>query len=155
PPSVRSVTGDDTGLLELDVGSIAGGGGCVAHAPDGRVVFVRHSLPGERVVATVTSTTSSFIRADATDVLRSSPDRVDPPCPYAGPGRCGGCDFRHIAPAAPRRLQAWRVSEQLQRLAGLERPVEVEAVSGDQNGLGWRTRVRLGVDQSGQLGFRR
>ena len=57
--------------LELEVGDIAGGGGCVAHAPDGRVVFVRHSLPGERVVATVTSTTSSFIRADATDVLRA------------------------------------------------------------------------------------
>ncbi len=51
--------------LELEVGDIAGGGGCVARAPDGRVVFVRHSLPGERVVATVTSTTSSFIHADA------------------------------------------------------------------------------------------
>jgi tRNA/tmRNA/rRNA uracil-C5-methylase (TrmA/RlmC/RlmD family) len=141
--------------LELEVGDIAGGGGCVAHAPDGRVVFVRHSLPGERVVATVTSTTSSFIRADATDVLQPSPDRVTPPCPYAGPGRCGGCDFQHIDPAAQRRLKASRVADQLQRVAGVTRAVRVDAVPGDEDGLGWRTRVRLGVDHSGQLGFRR
>ena len=141
---------------ELEVGwDIAGGGGCVAHAPDGRVVFVRHSLPGERVVATVTSTTSSFIRADATQVLRPSPDRVTPPCPYAGPGRCGGCDFQHIEPAAQRRLKASRVAEQLQRVAGVTRAVRVDHVRGDEGGLGWRTRVRLGVDHSGRLGFRR
>lgn len=141
--------------LELDVGDIAGGGGCVAHAPDGRVVFVRHSLPGEQVVATVTSTTSSFIRADATEIIRASPDRVTPPCPYAGPSRCGGCDFQHIDLAAQRRLKASRVTEQLKRVAAVTRAVRVDAVSGDQNGLGWRTRVRLGVDHSGRLGFRR
>src|ERR1700722_222771 len=153
--SVRLVTSTDhPDLLELEVGNIAGGGGCVAHAPDGRVVFVRHSLPGELVVATVTSTTSSFIRADATDVLRPSPDRVTPPCPYAGPGRCGGCDFQHIEPAAQRRLKAARVAEQLQRVAGGTRAVRVDAVRGDENGLGWRTRVRLAVDQPGRLGFR-
>jgi tRNA/tmRNA/rRNA uracil-C5-methylase (TrmA/RlmC/RlmD family) len=145
----------DPQLLELEVGNIAGGGGCVAHAPDGRVVFVRHSLPGERVVARVTSSTSSFLRADATAILRPSSDRVDPPCPHAGPGRCGGCDFQHIEPGAQRRLKASRVAEQLQRVAGIDREVDVEPVPGDQGGLGWRTRLRLGVDPSGQLGFRR
>jgi tRNA/tmRNA/rRNA uracil-C5-methylase (TrmA/RlmC/RlmD family) len=118
-------------------------------------VFVRHSLPGERVVATVTSTTSKFIRADATAVLRPSPDRVTPPCPYSGPGRCGGCDFQHIDLAAQRRLKASRITEQLRRVAGITRAVRVDAVSGDANGLGWRTRVRLAVDHSGRLGFRR
>ena len=145
----------DSQLLELEVGDIAGGGGCVAHAPDGRVVFVRHSLPGERVVARVTSTTSSFIRADATEILRASPDRVDPPCPHAGPGRCGGCDFQHVGLAAQRRLKAARVAEQLKRVGGVARQVEVEPVPGDQDGLGWRTRIRLGVDAAGRLGFRR
>jgi tRNA/tmRNA/rRNA uracil-C5-methylase (TrmA/RlmC/RlmD family) len=153
---VRSVTSvGDTESLELDVGDIAGGGGCVGHAPDGRVVFVRHALPGERVVAHVTSSTSSFIRADATDVLRPSPDRVTPPCPYAGPGRCGGCDFQHVAVAAQRQLKAFRIADQLQRVGGVEREVRVEPVSGDDNGLGWRTRVRLAVDDGGRLGFRR
>ncbi len=141
-------------LLELDVGEIAGGGGCVGRAPDGRVVFVRHCLPGERVIARVTSTTSSFMRADAVEVVRPSPDRVTPPCPFAGPDRCGGCDFQHISLEAQRALKAARVEDQLLRVAGISSDVHVEAVRGDNNGLGWRTRVRLAVDQSGRVGFR-
>jgi tRNA/tmRNA/rRNA uracil-C5-methylase (TrmA/RlmC/RlmD family) len=143
------------GILELEIGNVAGGGGCAARAPDGRVVFVRHTLPGERVMARVTSTTSSFIRADATEVLRPSPDRVPAPCPSAGPGRCGGCDYQHVDPAAQRRLKETRVREQLRRLAGVDRDVPVHRVAGDHDGLGWRTRVRLGVDEAGQVGFRR
>lgn len=83
-------------MIELVAGPIAAGGGCVARADDGRVVFVRHTLPGERVLAQVTAETSSFLRADAVDILEPSADRVEPPCPHAGPGRCGGCDWQHV-----------------------------------------------------------
>ena len=89
-------TPESPALLELEVGPIATGGGCVAHAADGKVVFVRHSLPGERVRARVTASSTSYLRADAVEILSRSPDRVDPPCPHAGPGRCGGCDFQHV-----------------------------------------------------------
>jgi len=65
-------------LLELEVGAIATGGGCVAHVPDGRVAFVRHCLPGERVLARITSLGASFVRADALEILHSSEDRVSP-----------------------------------------------------------------------------
>jgi tRNA/tmRNA/rRNA uracil-C5-methylase (TrmA/RlmC/RlmD family) len=156
-PRVRPVTSTfESEVLELEIedGTIAGGGGCVAHAPDGRVVFVRHALPGERVRAVVTAVTSTFLRADATDIERPSPDRVEPPCPHAGPGRCGGCDFQHVSLPAQRRMKAARVTEQLQRVAGLAREVVVEPVKGDANGLGWRTRVRLAVDPEGRVGFR-
>ena len=145
-------------LLELDVGAVAAGGGCIAHAPDGRVVFVRHCLPGERVRARLTSTTNSFHRADAVEVLRASPDRVDAPCPFAGPGRCGGCDFQHVTPERQRELKAELVAEQLRRVARLDRQIVVEAVALDEapdDGLGWRTRVRFGVDASGRLGLHR
>lgn len=142
-------------LLELQVGAIAGGGGCVGRAPDGKVVFVRHSLPGERVRARITAETSSYLRADAVEVLSASPDRVDPPCPHAGPGRCGGCDFQHVELDAQRRLKAARIAELLRQIAGVEREVVVEAVEGDDAGLGWRTRVRLAVDREGHAGFRR
>jgi tRNA/tmRNA/rRNA uracil-C5-methylase (TrmA/RlmC/RlmD family) len=149
---MASAGGQD--LLELEVGAIAGGGGCVARAPDGKVVFVRHCLPGEVVRARVTAETSSYLRADAVDIVRPSPDRVDPPCPHAGPGRCGGCDFQHVRLDAQRRLKAARVTELLRHIAGLEHPVEVEAMEGDDDGLGWRTRVRLAVDRNGRAGFR-
>ena len=95
------------------MGAIAAGGGCVGRAPDGKVVFVRHSLPGERVRAQVTASTTSYLRADAVEILRPSPDRVEPPCPHAGPGRCGGCDFQHVEIGAQRRLKAFRIAEQL------------------------------------------
>lgn len=141
--------------MELVTGAIAAGGGCVARTDDGRVVFVRHSLPGERVVAEVTGKTASFLRADAVEVLEASPDRVEPPCPHAGPGRCGGCDWQHVSLPAQRRLKAALVSEQLRRVAGIEREVEIEGPNGAPNGLSWRTRVRFAVDPKGRLGFRR
>ena len=150
--TVASVPGD---FVELEVGAIAAGGGCVARVPDGRVVFVRHCLPGERVQASITSEASSYLRADAVEVLDASPDRVIPVCPHAGPGRCGGCDFQHVALPAQRRLKEDLIAEQLTRLAGLDLRVEVEIVDGAPGGLGWRTRVAFAVDAEGGIGLRR
>jgi tRNA/tmRNA/rRNA uracil-C5-methylase (TrmA/RlmC/RlmD family) len=139
--------------MELTTGAAAAGGGFVARAEDGRVVFVRHALPGERVVAEVTAETTSFLRADAVEVLEASPERVVPPCPHAGPGRCGGCDWQHVALPFQRVLKASLVEEQLRRLAGDGRTVVVEPVPGDVGGLGWRTRVRFAVDRGGRIGL--
>jgi tRNA/tmRNA/rRNA uracil-C5-methylase (TrmA/RlmC/RlmD family) len=139
----------------LDVERVAHGGVCVARADDGRVVFVRHTLPGERVRVQVTEERRTYLRADAIDVLRASPARVVPPCPWAGPGRCGGCDWQHVDLAEQRRLKATVVQEQLRRLAGIDREVVVEAVPGDVDGLHWRTRVRFAVDPGGRAGLRR
>ena len=145
-------TGD---TVELTTGPIATGGGCVARAGDGRVVFVRHSLPGERVLALVTATTTSFLRADAVTILEGSPDRVSPPCPHAGPGGCGGCDWQHVTLPAQRRLKEALVAEHLHRLAGVDRHVAVEEVAGHPDGLGWRTRMQFAVDRTGRVGLHR
>jgi tRNA/tmRNA/rRNA uracil-C5-methylase (TrmA/RlmC/RlmD family) len=153
PGRGRSLAGE---RYTLTLGPLAHGGHCVARH-EGRVVFVRHGVPGERVVAEVTEgeEVSRFLRADAVEVLDASPDRVRPPCPMARPGGCGGCDFQHVAPPAQRRMLAGVVAEQLQRLAGLDVAVEVEPVAGDDDGLGWRTRVRFATDDQGRLGLRR
>ncbi|GLX03508.1 MULTISPECIES: class I SAM-dependent RNA methyltransferase [unclassified Microbispora] len=140
--------------LELTVDAVANGGWCVARH-EGRVVFVRHALPGERVVAEVTEETARFLRADAVEILEPSPDRVTPPCPFAGPGRCGGCDWQHASLEAQRRLKADVVAEQFRRLAGLDLKVVVEEVPGAEDGLGWRTRVRFAVERDGTAGLRR
>ncbi|MFF5260956.1 class I SAM-dependent RNA methyltransferase [Actinomadura viridis] len=147
-------------LLDLEVGNVANGGFCVARH-EGRVVFVRHALPGERVRARVTDRTKNFLRADAVEILQPSPDRVQPPCPFAGPGRCGGCDWQHASLPAQRRLKAAVVEEQLQRVAGITRTVTVEEVPypvtdemPPDPGLGWRTRVQFSV-VDGTVGLRR
>jgi len=141
--------------MGLTTGAIAAGGGCVARAEDGRVVFVRHALPGERVVAEVTASTSSFLRADAVTILEGSPDRVAPPCPHAGPGGCGGCDWQHVALPAQRHLKSALIEEQLDRLAQLDLEVRVEEVDGSSDGLAWRTRMQFAVDRAGRVGLHR
>lgn len=156
----RSLVGE---TFEVEVGPVAHGGHCVARLPEGvpeaggTVVFVRHALPGERVTVAVTEGTvgDRYLRGDAVAVHTASPDRVERPCPYAGPGRCGGCDLQHVDLAAQRRLKGAVVAEQLRRLAGLDREVEVEAVPGDQDGLRWRTRMRFTRTPDGGLGLRR
>jgi tRNA/tmRNA/rRNA uracil-C5-methylase (TrmA/RlmC/RlmD family) len=130
-------------------GRIAHGGHVVARAAT-RVVFVRHALPRERVTIEITEGNEGdrFWRADAVAVLEASPDRVEAPCPFAGPGKCGGCDFQHVSLPAQRELKADVVREQLVRLARLDPDdplvagLEVEAVPGDADGLRWRTRQR-------------
>ncbi len=143
-------------LLDLDIGPVAHGGHFVARH-EGRVVFVRHTLPAERVRAEVTEVRKGYLRADAIEVLAASPDRVAAPCPYAGPGRCGGCDFQHVAPPAQRRLKEAVVREQLVRLGGLSDAdlpdgFAVEPLPG--GALGWRTRVRYAVSDDGRAGLR-
>jgi tRNA/tmRNA/rRNA uracil-C5-methylase (TrmA/RlmC/RlmD family) len=146
------VTSSWTGRrFEVTVGNVAHGGHCVARH-EGRVVFVRHTLPGERVVVEVTEDKGgSFCRGDAVSVLTASPDRVDPSCPVAVPGGCGGCDWQHASWPAQLSLKAAVVREQLSRLAKLDVPVEVEELPGGP--LRWRTRARLTVDGSGHAGF--
>jgi tRNA/tmRNA/rRNA uracil-C5-methylase (TrmA/RlmC/RlmD family) len=139
----------------VDVERVGHGGVCVARAPDGRVVFVRHSLPGEQVRLSITEERRTYLRADAVEVLRRSAARVEPPCRFAGPGRCGGCDWQHAALDEQRRLKSTVIAEQLRRLAGVESAVTVEPVPGDRDGLAWRTRLRLAVDPAGRAGLRR
>ncbi|MBS4754364.1 class I SAM-dependent RNA methyltransferase [Nocardioides sp. zg-ZUI104] len=142
--------------FEVEVGPVAHGGHFVARA-ESRVIFVRHALPGERVIVEITEGTDGdrFWRGDAVEVLEASPDRVTPPCRYAGPGLCGGCDFQHVALPAQRALKAAVVAEQLRRLAGLDVAVEVEAVPGDVDGLRWRTRQRYVPLPDGGRGMRK
>jgi tRNA/tmRNA/rRNA uracil-C5-methylase (TrmA/RlmC/RlmD family) len=139
-------------VLEVEVGAVAHGGHCVARA-DGRVVFVRHALPGEQVRVEVTEDNGgSFCRGDAIEVLTPSPERVTPPCPLAVPGGCGGCDWQHASPGYQRDLKAAVVAEQLHRLAGIDRDVVVEALEGGP--LDWRSRVRLVAGHDGRAGLR-
>ncbi|WP_129785078.1 class I SAM-dependent RNA methyltransferase [Promicromonospora panici] len=146
--------------FELEIGPVAHGGHCVARL-DGRVVFVRHTLPGERVRARVTEGGSGFWRADAVEVLAASPDRVAPAWPAAGVDGVGGGELSHVALPAQRDWKKTVLVEQLQRLARidpewLEREVTVEAAPGDEErrGLHYRTRIELVADADGRAGMR-
>src|ERR1700733_8091988 len=151
--------------VEVTIEDVAQGGWCVARPEGLPVIFVRHALPGERVVARVTEVTSKFARADAVEIRQASPDRVAAPCEYAHPGGCGGCDWQHASLPAQRALKAAVIRQQLRRMAGIDREITVEALPGDQDGdqgddqsggagLGWRTRVQFAVRDDGVAGLR-
>lgn len=145
--------------IEIDISGMAHGGEAVGRH-EGRVVFVRGGIPGERVRATITAIPrhGRFMRAVATEVLDRSADRVTPPCRYAG--RCGGCDWQHISVAAQRRLKADVIRDQLSRLGGepsdrwADLVVEGMGGANPDDGLHWRTRMRYAVDDADRPGLR-
>ena len=127
-------------------------GGGVGRLGDGRVIFVRHGLPGELVRVQITEVTSKFCRGDAVHVIEKSPERVVEPCEYARPGGCGGCDLQHASPPGQARWKASVVAEHLRRIAGID--VDVTVTNAPSGAHGSRTRLRCGVDDEGRLCLR-
>ncbi|WP_055401623.1 MULTISPECIES: class I SAM-dependent RNA methyltransferase [unclassified Mycobacterium] len=139
--------------LTLVTGAPANGGSCVAHH-EGRVVFVRYALPGERVRVRVTADRGSYWHAEVVEVLDPSDDRVESLCPIAGVDGAGCCDLAFAAPEAARALKAQVVANQLERLGGHHWDGEAEPLPGS-GPTGWRTRVRLDVGADRRPGFHR
>jgi tRNA/tmRNA/rRNA uracil-C5-methylase (TrmA/RlmC/RlmD family) len=142
-----------TQQLTLTVGAPANGGSCVARH-DGRVVFVRYALPGERVRVRVTADRGSYWHAETVEVIEPSADRAESLCPIAGVDGAGCCDLAFVDPAAARGLKAEVVSNQLARLGNYQWNDAVQPVSA-AGPTGWRTRIRLDVGADGHAGFHR
>lgn len=146
-------------MIEVDVTNIAHGGVGVARH-DGRVVFVSDAIPGERVLVRVTDDKKkSFWRAETVKVVTASEHRREHVWSAASvdrdpDNRAGGAEFGHIELSHQRALKAQILGESLERMAKLTLAPIVEAVPGDdeRNGLGWRTRVSLHVDEHGNVG---
>jgi tRNA/tmRNA/rRNA uracil-C5-methylase (TrmA/RlmC/RlmD family) len=143
-------------VVELTLDGFAHGGSAVGRLPDGTACFVDYAIPGERVRVRVTDRRRRWARAELVEVVEPSADRVTPPCPLFGPGRCGGCKLQHIAPQRQAELLATVIADQLRRIGHLdidEPPDVLRPHGGD--GLGYRQRARFAVDASGHLAFRR
>lgn len=134
----------------VTIEKIAHGGHFIARHL-GAVIFVRHAIPGEEVEIEITSTGSSFNRADVVKVVSASSDRVSAPCQFAHRAGCGGCDFQHISLERQRQLKSEVITEQFARIAKKEVNVQVEEVGGP---LGYRTRFTAVTTRDGALGFR-
>lgn len=136
-------------LIEVSIEKVAHGGHFIARH-EGAVIFVRHAIPGEKCTIEITSTGSSFNRADVVSVSQQSEFRVDPPCKFSHRAGCGGCDFQHISPAHQRKLKSDVITEQFSRIAKIDLQVEVEEVGGP---TGWRTRAIATTNRNGKIGF--
>ena len=139
-------TGD---LVQVTIEKVAHGGHFIARH-DGAVIFVRHAIPGEKCTIQITSTGSSFNRADVISVEAPSEFRVQAPCSFAHRNGCGGCDFQHISVDHQRTLKSDVIAEQFSRIAKMDLRVDVEEVG---ESIHWRTRAIATTDRNGKLGF--
>ena len=141
--------------LQLTAEKLISRGEALAHH-EGKTVFIRGALPDEIVLVEITETKRDYLRGEVIDVIQTSSDRVQPPCPHYG--ICGGCDLQHLNTAQQARIKQEIVKENLQRIGSYDvddpdNHVTVLPAASAQ-GWGYRSRVRFHVDlTTGSCGF--
>jgi 23S rRNA (uracil1939-C5)-methyltransferase len=135
--------------VELVIESLAAGGDGVAHDPDGRVVFVPFTAPGDRVRVRIVRERARHAHARVEALLEPGPGRADPVCPVFG--SCGGCAWQHVDPAVQREAKARIVSDALARIGGLAWGGEIEVTPSPSYAYRARSRV---LREQGRTGFR-
>lgn len=105
--------------LEIPIQAMAYGGRGIGRI-EGYVIFVPHTLPGERARVQLTRKKKDYGEARLLDIIEPSPDRVPPPCPYSG--HCGGCQWQHIAYETQLALKHEHVRDALVRVGGIRDP---------------------------------
>ncbi len=138
--------------LTLTIEKMVHGGLGLCRTENG-IVFVSGALPGETVRATVVHTASGRAHASVADIVKPSPSRRKPACPFAG--ICGGCDWLHIEYKAQAAMKAEIFRECLGRVGKIGEVPVVEIVESPE--FGYRQRVQFKLDRAAQTAgfFRR
>ncbi len=126
--------------FELDAHGTALGGAAVARLPDGRVCFITGGIPGERLLVRITAMKKTFAEAEVVTVLTPSPDRIAPRCVVFG--RCGGCQYQHVAYDRQVALKTQQLLDTVQRIGGIRLPA-IDEVIASPSAWGYRNRITL------------
>ena len=132
------------------IDGLAKEGDGVGRCADGRAIFVRGALPGEKVSVVVTEEKPKFLRGNAVTVLEPSRHRIDPFCSHVQDG-CGGCNLQHADGELQKQLKHRIVLEAFERI-GKFAEVDIK-FGGSVNPIGYRTTIRCSV-QEGKAGMR-
>ena len=137
--------------VEILLEGIAHGGEAFGRH-EGKIIFVPYAIPGERVRVRIRQEKKTWARAQLLRVLDPSPDRVAPPCPYFGPGGCGGCQWQHIRYERQLALKKEIVIDQLQRLGHVADPPVRDVMSVGEP-FHYRNHMQFSVDREGRPGL--
>lgn len=136
-------------MIELDIERLAYGADSIGRLPDGRVAFISGGCPGDRVAVEIEEDRGRFVRASVREVLRPSPDRVAPPCPYFGV--CGGCNWQHVSYAAQTAAKRAAVADSLSRIGHIDVAADtVRQCVPSPREYGYRNKVEFVTDPSSQ-----
>jgi 23S rRNA (uracil1939-C5)-methyltransferase len=121
--------------VELDIESVDLDANGIARR-EGKVIFVRGALPGERVNAHIVRRKASYEVAQTDTVIRASSQRVTPKCPNFGV--CGGCSMQHLEERSQLAIKQRVLEDQLKHLGGMKAETMLRPIAG----VGWRYRYR-------------
>lgn len=139
-------------IFDIIPATYAFGGDTIARLPDGRVVFIPFSIPGEKVRIELVESKPGFTRARLLEVLEPSPQRLAPPCPHFG--ECGGCQYQHLTYPAQLAAKSEILKDQLRRIGGIPDP-QISALFPSRSEYDYRNHIQLQVAPSGALGYNR
>jgi len=135
--------------IRLQLTGMAHGGEALGRH-EGKVIFVPYALPGEEVLVEIVQDKGRYARARLLEVLRPSPDRVEPQCPHFG--TCGGCQWQHLAYEAQLRFKEQILHDQLERIGGISKP-PLKPSLGAHDPWFYRNHVQFHLNKEGRLGF--
>lgn len=142
----------------IAVTGVAHGGTCVGRLSSGKIIFIRHAIPGEHVRVRVTEELSKRAYGDVTEVLQPSPERQPHCWPLAEKADIGGVELGHLTPAGQAAWKDAVVDQTLRRIGGEEFSATVQPVREplwQSRDVGARTRIRAVLDERGKPGMRR
>ncbi len=135
-------------VVDLEIENVAFGGKGVGRE-HGKAVFVPYTIEGETVSAEIVREKKQFAEAELVEVKQSSPDRVEPQCPYFG--RCGGCAYQHISYEHQLAIKWRQVRDALQRIGKLK-DIPMRPIIPSPEQYGYRNRITVHA-QEGVIGF--
>ncbi len=138
--------------IELEIERMTHGGQAMGHH-EGRVIFVPHSLPGERVRAMLVEDHGRYAHARLVEIVEPSPARVAPLCDHAGPGGAGLCQWQHIAYAHQLQYKREIVIDQLERAGSIAGTVVHPTIPAAAE-WGYRHHMTFEPAPGGSLGLR-
>jgi 23S rRNA (uracil1939-C5)-methyltransferase len=140
--------------IPVELTDAAFGGESLGHLPDGRVVFVPRTLPGEAALIHLQEDRRDFARGAVEVIQRAAEGRVEAPCPYYHAG-CGGCSWQHATYTLQLELKQRIVVDQLRRIGGFEEAADlVRAPIGMREPWHYRNQARFTVGRRyGELCF--
>lgn len=152
PPKAKRITEK----LTVTIDDLDAFGQGVAHH-QGKTVFVKSALPGEKVDILLTESKKNYAKAKTTKYHNQSPERVNPVCHHYQV--CGGCDMQHISSRLQHQAKANALINLLQKEGGLS-PSDLSALQTEiiaDKPYGYRRRARLAINwvKNGlMIGFR-
>jgi 23S rRNA (uracil1939-C5)-methyltransferase len=129
--------------MELTIEKLIYGGDGLGRLPEGEVLFVPWSAPGDQLEVS-RQVGSKPPKAIISNVMSPSQDRTQPPCSVFG--RCGGCQWQHITPSAQRHWKREIVVESLQRIGKLSNINVLETIGSDEAAWHYRNRAQWEIE---------